>query len=252
MTKVSSITLTYNEANNIRECLNSISWCDEHIVIDEYSDDNTKSIAESIGADVYQTQTPDDATSFDILRKAAIRKATNNYILRIDADERSHQALNKRLQDLVDSSGVDVVEVPRMTFIRDRWIKTGYRWWPDRSPVLFDKNKMSVTDNVHGFMSPCNDADIIQLPAESDSALYHYSYESLVDLIRRRWRYAQMEADQYDLPLDMTLYYAISDLIEGIIIDMGFKKGFTGIAVPLIDSLYMILVKILAYRANKS
>lgn len=90
MTKVSSITLTYNEANNIRECLNSISWCDEHIVIDEYSDDNTKSIAESIGADVYQAQTPDDAASFDILRKTAIREATNNYILRIDADERSH------------------------------------------------------------------------------------------------------------------------------------------------------------------
>lgn len=242
--KVSSITITYNEEENIGDCLKSISWCDEHIVIDGFSEDNTVEIAESYGANVFQMETPESANTFDILRKEAIERASNNWILRIDADERSHPKLNNRLQDLVNAKGVEVVEVPRMTFLGDNWIKTGKRWWPDRSPVLFHVDSMNIRDRIHRFMIPREDARVIELPAEQETAVYHYSYESLPDLIKRRWRYAGIEAEVYDDPFYFALFFFFSDFIEGVVVDRGFLSGPLGFLVPAIDSIYNILVLI--------
>lgn len=244
--KVSSITVTLNESNNIRECLESVSWCDEHIIIDEFSDDDTKQIAESMGATVYQVETPEDSNSFDILRKYAIEKASHDWLLRIDADERSHKKLNNQLKALTGSSGVDIVQVPRMTFIDDDWVKTGGRWWPDRSPVLFHKDALEIRDEIHTHMNPLEDANTVLLPAEPDSSLRHYSYSCIYDLIRRRWRYAQIEAERYESPFYVPLYEAIRCLIKGIIIDSGFKRGGIGLLVPIIDSLYLIFIMFLS------
>jgi glycosyltransferase involved in cell wall biosynthesis len=70
-----------NEIDNIGDCLNSVDWCDEHIVIDEGSDDGTVQVAEDHGAQVIHAETPDDANSFDILRQQAIERASHEWIL---------------------------------------------------------------------------------------------------------------------------------------------------------------------------
>lgn len=240
--KVTSITTTLNEEEHIGDCLESISWCDEHIVIDEYSDDATVEIAESHGADVYQMKTPEDANTYEILRKEAIDRASHDWILRIDADERSHQKLNSKLENLVGGTGIQIVQVPRMTHLGDEWIQFGRGWWPDRSPVLFHKEAMRIRDRIHRSMTPVDDADIIQLPAESESALYHYSYDSIYDLIKRYWRWSKTEAEVYDLPLYGLLYLAFSDFLQGTIVDRGIFEGSKGVIIPVINALYFVFI----------
>jgi glycosyltransferase involved in cell wall biosynthesis len=242
MTRVSSITVTLNEEENIGACLDSISWCDEHIVIDEYSSDRTVEIAESKGAKVFQKRKPEQANSFDVLRETAIEEASNEWILRIDADERSHTKLNRRLKSLAGSSGFDVVQVPRMTHIGDEWVKAGFRWWPDSSPILFRRSAMDIGDKIHTSMNPVEDARVIQLPDEPSSSLYHYSYDSLWDLTLRRWRYARIESEVCEKPISNLLYLAASDLVGGLIFYKGLTDGYHGILVPIIDSLYRFAI----------
>lgn len=242
--KVTSITTTLNEEGHIGDCLESISWCDEHIVIDEYSSDATVEIAESHGADVHQMRTPEGANTYEILRKEAIDRASHDWILRIDADERSHQKLNSKLQNLVGVPGVEIVQVPRMTYINNKWVDNGRGWWPDRSPVLFHRDAMIIKDRIHRSMTPIDGAETIQLPAEPESALHHYSYSSRRDLIKRYWRWSKTEAEVYDLPFYALLFLTLSDLVDGIIVERGVLKGIDGIIIPIIDSSYHIFILI--------
>ncbi len=52
--KLSAVVLTINEANNIRDCISSLEFCDEVIVIDDFSPDKTAEISKKTGAKVFQ------------------------------------------------------------------------------------------------------------------------------------------------------------------------------------------------------
>ena len=87
---ISAIILTKNEEKNIEDCLNSISWCDEKIVIDDHSSDKTTEIAKKKGAKVFQRLMEND---FADQRNYGLEKAKGDWILFIDADERVSNAL---------------------------------------------------------------------------------------------------------------------------------------------------------------
>ena len=87
---ISAIILTKNEEKNIGDCLDSISWCDEKIVIDDHSSDKTVEIAKKKGAKVLQRLMEND---FADQRNYGLEKAKGDWILFIDADERVSNAL---------------------------------------------------------------------------------------------------------------------------------------------------------------
>ena len=92
MIKISVVIITLNEERNIRRCLSSVkALADEIIVLDSFSTDNTKEIAESYGARVLQKKFEGYANA----RREVERLATYDYILVIDADE----ALSEELFD---------------------------------------------------------------------------------------------------------------------------------------------------------
>ncbi|MGI8419342.1 MAG: glycosyltransferase family 2 protein [Candidatus Levyibacteriota bacterium] len=87
---ISAIVLTRNEEKNIEACLDSLSWCDERIVIDDYSEDKTVDIAKKKGAKVFHHTLQND---FAQQRNFALTKANGDWILFVDADERVSSAL---------------------------------------------------------------------------------------------------------------------------------------------------------------
>jgi len=87
---ISAIILTRNEEKNIGDCLDSISWCDEKIVIDDHSSDRTVEIAKKKGALVFPRLMEND---FADQRNYGLKKAQGDWILFIDADERVSSAL---------------------------------------------------------------------------------------------------------------------------------------------------------------
>ena len=95
MASLSVIILTKNEEYNIGDCIQSVAFADDILVVDDNSSDMTKSIAESLGARVIQHAMNGD---FGGQRNFAISQANGDWILFLDADERISKGLAQEIQ----------------------------------------------------------------------------------------------------------------------------------------------------------
>src|SRR5260221_13617742 len=81
--KVSAVVITYNEAKNIRRTLSHLDWCDEIIIVDSYSTDETVAICREFNCTVYLKK----FEGYGAQKQYAVSRASNDWILSIDADE---------------------------------------------------------------------------------------------------------------------------------------------------------------------
>ena len=106
MNKLSVVLATQNEEENISACLESVKdLADEIIVVDEYSKDNTRDSAEKFGAKVYKEP---HHPLFHITKQIALEKATGQWILQLDADERVTKDLAKEIMDVINMTKEDL------------------------------------------------------------------------------------------------------------------------------------------------
>lgn len=94
---ISAVILTKNEEKNIVDCLESLSWCDEVIVIDDNSEDRTLEVSKKMGAKVFTRNLGSD---FSAQRNFGLSKARGDWVLFIDADERVPEALASEITNL--------------------------------------------------------------------------------------------------------------------------------------------------------
>jgi glycosyltransferase involved in cell wall biosynthesis len=100
--RLSVVLATLNEEKNIKDCLASVnSVANEIIVVDESSDDRTRAIARELGARVYKVK---HEPIFHKTKQKAIDKATGDWILQLDADERVSSELAKEIDEVINSS----------------------------------------------------------------------------------------------------------------------------------------------------
>ena len=128
---VSVLILTYNEELNLDRCLDSVSWCDDIVVLDSYSTDATQSIAERYGAKFYQRVFDNYARQRNYGLKDIEYK--NEWVLMIDADEEATPELIEELKkELVGcADDVTMMRMRRKDFFLGRWIKhsSSYPLW---------------------------------------------------------------------------------------------------------------------------
>src|SRR3990172_1683212 len=116
---LSAIVIAKNEEAKIGECLESLSWVDEIIVIDSGSTDKTIEIAKKYRARVVST----DTGSFSDWRNIWVKEAAGDWILYVDADERVTPLLRKEITSVADGQ-FTAYAIPRKNFIlgqRMRW-----------------------------------------------------------------------------------------------------------------------------------
>lgn len=94
MTDISAVVLTKNEEKNIAECLRSLAFCDEIIVIDDASNDKTVRIARGLGAKIFVRGLEGD---FSSQRNFALKKASGRWVFFVDADERITDRLREEI-----------------------------------------------------------------------------------------------------------------------------------------------------------
>ncbi len=123
--KLTAIVLTLNEEENISDCLAALSWADELLVVDSGSTDKTVEIAQKCGARVIRHPFTDFASQ----RNFALRQATGDWVLFIDADERVSAELKMEIQQAisVDSSEANlfVYEIPFHTYFLGKRMRFG-------------------------------------------------------------------------------------------------------------------------------
>ncbi|MBQ7418245.1 MAG: glycosyltransferase family 2 protein, partial [Acidaminococcaceae bacterium] len=98
MAKISALILAKNEERNIADCIKTVLFCDEVLVIDDFSTDKTKEIAESLGGRVLQRSMAGD---WGGQQTFAIRNASHEWVLFVDADERISEELAEEIKATV-------------------------------------------------------------------------------------------------------------------------------------------------------
>src|SRR6266851_2427621 len=121
MAKLTVLLPTFNEAHKLKDCLESVKWADEILLVDSFSTDQTFEIASRYGARIVQHEYINSAKQ----KNWAIPQCRHEWVLQIDADERVDPALQEEIQDLLKSPAPDIDGYLTRTknHIMDRWVK---------------------------------------------------------------------------------------------------------------------------------
>lgn len=174
LTRISVICITKNEEQNIEDCLRSVAWADEIVVVDSGSQDKTVELARKHTPKVFDR--PWDG--YGTAKNFALTQCTGEWIFWIDADERVTDELREEITSVANSgiSEIDGYSVPRKAFFLQKWIKH-CGWYPGRVTRLFRRSKGSFTENnvhealmVDGRISALN-SDLLHF---TDPNLFHY------------------------------------------------------------------------------
>ncbi|MHC4778965.1 MAG: glycosyltransferase family 2 protein [Planctomycetota bacterium] len=139
MEKVSAVIIVYNEESNLRECLETVKWADEIVVVDSHSTDRTVEIACEFTDKIFQKEYEGHIDK----KRFALTKASHDWVFSIDADERASDELIEEIRGALGrvADAVAGFDMPRMTKHLGRWIRHG-EWYPDRVRRLFRRSRM--------------------------------------------------------------------------------------------------------------
>ncbi len=184
---ISAIIIVKNEQKNIRECLESVVWVDEIIIIDSGSEDETLSICREYTERIFINT---DWRGFGYQKSLALEKASQQWILSLDADERVIPELQAEIEQVIASDQDYAYAVPRQAYFIGKKMDHG-GWWPDYVVRLFKKGSARFSDDiVHEHVLA--DAPIKKL----QNPLIHYSYVSLAQLLNKINQYSDSGAEK--------------------------------------------------------
>jgi glycosyltransferase involved in cell wall biosynthesis len=181
-----AIIITKDEAANIADCLDSVAFCDERIVVDGGSSDGTLLIAKEKGARVATHAW----NGFGPQKNFALSLAHGDWVLSIDADERVTPALAEAIKAAIATDAADGYEMPRRSSFCGRMMRHS-GWFPDRVLRLFRRDKGRFSDDlVHERV--ILDGTVARL----NEPLLHYPVARLEDAIRRMDSYSTLGAER--------------------------------------------------------
>lgn len=230
---LSVIIITKNEAQDLPRALDSVAFADELIILDSGSTDGTKEIALARGARVFETC---DWPGFGPQKNRALEKATQDWVLSLDADEWLEPDLGHEIQRLV--SGPRNTKEPhrdlpaayrirRRSIYIDRLIRFG-DWRRDKVVRLFQRNQATFSlDLVHERLM------VNGRVGDLSGWMGHYSVRSVQDSRDKMWRYNQVVAQRIAREGRggqlRGLLKAGFSLFRGLILRAGLLDGLRGI-----------------------
>ena len=185
MEKISVAIITKDEERNIRDCLESVRWADEIIVVDNGSRDRTLDICREYGAQIFL----EEWKGYPGQKNSAIQKTRNEWVLSLDADERVGPDLRREIEGALEGGpSIDGYFLPRKNFFLGRWIRY-CGWYPDLNLRLFRKSRGRFQERaVHEKVELQGKTAILKNP------LFHETYRSLDDFFLRMDHYSTLAA----------------------------------------------------------
>lgn len=241
MSKISAVISAFNEEKNIERCLQSLSFADEIVVIDNSSSDRTSEIAKKYTKKVFIQK--NDPNLIDLQKNFGFEKASYEWILSIDADEEVSKELVGEIRATIKiKNEVAGYWIPRKNIIFGKFIKhTG--WYPDPQLRLFRKGKGKfVKTHVH---------EPIKLDGESvylSEHLIHHHYETISEFMGKTINiYAPNEAQNYldkgyQLSYFDALRFPLNEFISRFFARKGYLDGFHGLMLSLLMAFYHLII----------
>jgi len=226
LNKLSAAIITKNEEKNITDCLKSIAFADEIVVIDSGSTDKTVEIARDFGCRVFVEEWKGDGPQ----KNSAIDKCSHEWVLIVDADERVPWETKDEIRRLIDKSdSADAYSFPRKNYFHGRWIKH-CGWWPDRIIRLVKKSKGRYKSITHGIWS-ANGA-----PAKTHVPIEHYSFSCYSDMLKiMEDRSSDMAKELFEagksVYISTPFFHGISMFVKIFLLKLGFLDGLDGFVI---------------------
>lgn len=232
---LSVIIITKDEERNIRECLESVTWTDEIIIVDSHSTDETVQLCKKYTDKIHIRDWPGYASQ----KNYGIEQATCEWILILDSDERISQELRLEIQEtLTKTCNNSAYEIPFKNFIGDFWIRHG-GLYPDYHCRLFRRNFAKYGQReIHEELLV--EGQIGRLK----EAILHKTYTNIADYVNKVNLYTTKEAEHYS-SINATPHWGLHKFtlrfFKLYIRKKGYKDGFIGLTSALLLSLYPFL-----------
>ncbi len=236
MATLSVITLAHNEERNIVDCLTSVRWADELLVVDSGSIDKTVELARNFTSKIFTITWE----GYGEAKNFALRQAGCDWILWLDADERVTDELAAEIKAVItsNSAGCDAYSVPRRAFFLGKWIRH-CGWYPGRVTRLFRRSKGKFSEHrVHEQLL------IDGTLGEMQHDILHYTDPSLDHYFTKFNRYTTLAAEEmkstgrpfsvYDLLVRPPFLF-----FKMYILRLGFLDGIQGFILCVVSSAYV-------------
>jgi glycosyltransferase involved in cell wall biosynthesis len=235
---VSAIVVCFNEEDRIRDCLESLRWCDEIIVIDSFSTDRTPEICRQYTDQVVQREW----AGYRDQKAFAYSRATKEWVLSVDSDERVTADLREEIRSVLadDDGEYNGYSVPRLVYYLGRWWWRG-GWYPDYDVRLFRRARA-----IWGGTEPHDKVLVDGKVRRLRHPLHHYTYRSMDDHLRRINQFTSISSRELKNSggrwhLGDALLRPAVRFFRSYILKRGFMEGFAGFYVAVIAAVYVFL-----------
>jgi glycosyltransferase involved in cell wall biosynthesis len=236
MANLSVVVLTKNEESCIAECLESIKWADEIILVDDESTDKTIEIAKRYTDKIFHRKMDVEGKH----RNWGYAQARNSWVLSLDADEKVTPELKIEIEEVIKSNDFVAYDIPLRNYISNYWVRYG-GWYPASKVRLFKKDKFKYEEaEVHPRVfidGACGHlkADII-----------HKGYPDLEHFLNSVNRQSTLEAKKWintgrRMTLGHAIWRAVDRFFRRYLRKRAYKDGMYGFIIAFFDTLYQIL-----------
>lgn len=233
---ISAIIITRNEEQNLGECIKTLDFTDEIVVVDNDSTDNTVSLAKVFGAKIFQISGLD----FSYLRNIGKEKATSNWLFYIDADERVSPNLAKEIKNAVNTD----TKNGAFSILR----KNFFLGCP--SPKLERMNRLIRKESLIGWQGSLHETPIIAGNIGNlSSYLLHYTHRDLTSMVNKTNEWSDVEAqllyksNHPQMSWWRFFRIMITAFIKSYFKDKGYRMGTVGV----VESIYQTFSNFITY-----
>ena len=248
--KISAIIITKNEEHSIRECLSSISWVDEIIVVDSGSKDQTLKICKEFGVKVFSKPW----RGFGLQKNEALKHAKYKWILSIDADEIITPQLKKEIISIVKSNNPSsAYSIKRRSFYCGKLIR--FSGWQSDFVVRFFQKKLCKFSNDLVHEKVIVNGDI----SKTNSYMIHNTFENFEEVIKKINIYSSLSASMLHKnkkkgSLKKAILHAFWSFFKTYIIKLGFLDGRSGLMLSIsnAEGTYYRYIKLMMLHSSSN
>jgi glycosyltransferase involved in cell wall biosynthesis len=225
---ISAVIITKNEESHIEDCLKSVSWADEIVVLDSGSTDRTVAIAQEFTDAVFV----EAWRGMGAQKNRAVELAQGPWIFQLDADERASVDLGREIRAVLRTATTDAYSTRRKNYYKGQWIRH-CGWWPDRVTRVFKKGHAHFSEEaIHASLQVSSRVGRLTNP------IIHYSFTSPEDFLRRIRSYAihqsqEMHAQGQKASVWTALSHALFALLHTYFVRLGFLDGAAGVLISV-------------------
>ncbi len=235
---ITAVVLTKSNEEIFYKCLKSLSFCQEVLVIDDYSKDKTTKIAKEFNAKVYQRKL---AGNFSDQRNFGLSKAKGDWILFVDSDEEISVNLKEEIQKKINKKNIDGFYFKRLDKFLGRDLKHGETQYV-RLLRLARKGKGKWIGRVHEIWNVKGRTELF------DNPLTHNRSLTIGQLLERINNYSSLRAGELfeakiKTNIFLIIFYPLAKFFQNYILRFGFLDGVQGLIMAFMMCLHSFMVR---------